>query len=246
MTILCTRCLSALFVLCTFCAGVTLGQTPIVESAIIRNTANGGGQVTLGVVGSGTNGNQILTLPSTAATAPDQVLSITSINGSTANLGWVTPVSGKVDIADTLNVDVTDAQAWTTNLILPVTSGAIYQFIGFVRLSRGAAGNAEDDFQFSFESAVTYDISYGVQCITCSDGTTYTPGYKANCTSRNTCELTINPGGSDGGTVNAYLVSGIINVTAGTGDLKFSFNKNGGSNATTVYKDSYVVARKIN
>jgi hypothetical protein len=96
------------------------------------------------------------------------------------------------------------------------------------------------DFQVRIAApdASTY-VACAIECLDCPAGTTGVPQFVTN-TGTNTDFTAINPDGNQGGVTFRYRIEGIFRTGSnGNGNVRLTFNKNGGAPTTTMIANSY-------
>ena len=193
-------------------------------------------------VSSSAASNQGFNFPASAGTV-DQVLKVTNVTDGDATFAWATGAASLAETATRLTADVTDATAWSTGPEIAVECGKTYRIAGEVAVVRGASG-ANDQIKFQINCPTGTVAEYSIECMDCPAGTTSLPQF-VNGTAGGgqsvgpTAE--IDPNGSNEGVTYTYRVEGFLNVSCpgSTGTVRLTFNKSGGSAATTMKANSY-------
>lgn len=196
-------------------------------------------------VNSSASANQGFSWPAAAGTA-GQVVKIASLSGTTATFEWTTPTASSSGTSSRLTADAEDATAWSTGPIIAVGNSKKYRVVGEFAIKRGTSG-ANDDFQIRIASpdAGTY-VACAIECLDCPANTAGVPQYKED-TGSNVDFTVIDPTGSMEGTVYHYRIEGIFKTDAdGAGNVRLTFNKNGGSPTTYMMANSYWALIEIN
>jgi hypothetical protein len=189
--------------------------------------------------------NQGFSWPAAAGTA-GQVVKIASLSGTTATFEWTTPTASSSGTSSRLTVDAVDATAWSTGPLIAVGNSKKYRVVGEFAIKRGTSG-ANDDFQIRIASpdAGTY-VACAIECLDCPANTAGVPQYKEG-TGSNVDFTVIDPTGSMEGTVYHYRIEGIFKTDAdGAGNVRLTFNKNGGASTTYMMANSYWALIEIN
>lgn len=197
-------------------------------------------------VNTSATANMGFVFPSSAGTA-GQVIQISSVTGTNGNLGWTTPVAAASGSSARLATDTADATAWSTGPQIAVTTGKKYRVVGEFMIKRGTALTDADDFQIRLANpdASTY-VACAIECLDCPSGTTGVPQYLED-TGSNSDFAVIDPAGATkkGGQVYHYRIEGIFKPGA-TGNVRLTFNKNGGAPTTYMMANSYWALIEIN
>jgi hypothetical protein len=138
------------------------------------------------------------------------------------------------------------ARKWSTGPLIAVGNSKKYRVVGEFAIKRGTSGS-EDDFQIRIASPDngTY-VACAIECLDCPATTTGVPQYKED-TGTNVDFTVIDPDGNMEGTVYHYRIEGIFKTDAdGAGNVRLTFNKNGGAPTTTMMANSYWARIEIN
>lgn len=182
--------------------------------------------------------SQSIIMPTTVPT-PGQLLSISSVSGSTLNLGWTTAAVGTKPPSNRL----TTAQDAASPAGLSVSVGANkkYTFYAMLLVNRKSSGS--DNIAFSITGPASADLEAAVRCYNCSAGTTNIATYTTSVTPLTT--PTIDPSGDDY-TQRAYSIQGRIVTSSTAGSLVITAT-NAGANTNNVIigAQSYVLTLEI-
>ena len=196
-------------------------------------------------VNTSASANQGFSWPAAAGTE-GQVIKIASLSGTTATFEWTTPTASSSGTSSRLTADAVDATAWSTGPVIAVGNSKKYRVVGEFAIKRGTSG-ANDDFQIRIASpdAGTY-VACAIECLDCPANTAGVPQYKED-TGSNVDFTVIDPTGSMEGTVYHYRIEGIFKTDAdGAGNVRLTFNKNGGAPTTYMMANSYWALIEIN
>lgn len=196
-------------------------------------------------VNGSASANQGFLFPAASGTA-GQVVKIASLSGTNATFEWTTPAATSTGTSSRLTVDAVDATAWSTGPVITVGNNKKYRVVGEFSIKRGTSGS-NDDFQIRIASpdAGTY-VACAIECLDCPANSAGVPQYKED-TGSNVDFTVIDPDGNMEGTVYHYRIEGIFKTDAdGAGNVRLTFNKNGGSPTTTMMANSYWALIEIN
>lgn len=193
-------------------------------------------------VSSSATGNQGFSFPSSPGTV-DQVLKVVSVSNGDATFGWASGGASLTETSARLAADAVDATSWSTGPQITVECGKKYRIAGEFAVVRGTSG-ADDDFLVRLNVPTGTSAEYSVECLDCPALTTGVPQFTSGTAggAENVALGTaINPAGSMEGTTYNYRIEGFITVSCAgtTGNVRLTFNKNGGSPATTMKANSY-------
>lgn len=182
--------------------------------------------------------SQSIIMPTTVPTV-GQLLSISSVSGSTLNLGWTTAAVGTKPPSNRL----TTAQDAASPAGLSVSVGANkkYTFYAMLLVNRKSSGS--DNIAFSITGPTSADLEAAIRCYDCSAGTTNINTYTASATPLTS--PTVDPSGDDY-TQRAYSIQGRIVTSSTAGSLVITAT-NAGANTNNVIigAQSYVLTLEI-
>lgn len=233
------RSLRVVILLAIACCLTTsaIAQTQLVPGLKLIDKSSGKGQKWN--ASASASSDQGFKFPS-ATGSVGQVVSISSVTGNEATFDWSTPSSGVTGTSARLTTDAADATAWSTGPQITVASGKQYRVVGEFMIKRGTVANDRDDFQIRIAApdAGTY-VACAIECLDCPAGTTGVPQFVAN-TNTNTDFTVIDPNGNQGGETFHYRIEGIFKTDGnGGGNVRLTFNKNGGAPTTYMLANSY-------
>jgi hypothetical protein len=213
------------------------------ELRLLEPSADGSNYTAFKAQAQGTN--VTYTLPAAAGTT-GQVVKIASLSGTNATFEWTTPAASSTGTSARLAADAVDATSWSTGPLIAVGNSKKYRVVGEFAIKRGTSGS-EDDFQIRIASPDngTY-VACAIECLDCPATTTGVPQYKED-TGTNVDFTVIDPDGNMEGTVYHYRIEGIFKTDAdGAGNVRLTFNKNGGAPTTTMMANSHWALIEIN
>ena len=225
-------------------------QAVIMERLRLQDVTTGKGISLSKPTGSVTG--QVLNFPS-AAGAAGQILSITSISGSTVNLGWVTESassstsSARVALKETKAMNAVPDGVAKTGL-----ANKNYRITGVLFTNRVSATGASADDKLkvrltapSGATGATY-VSLAVRCLGCPAGTTGLPAFPTPGTAEVTTG-SINPAGAtDTFTKLALGIDGLVKMGTVDGDIRLTALDDGsGNSGTEIHIDSYILLTEI-
>lgn len=194
---------------------------------------------------AGVSSNQELIFPS-AAGVSGQVLSISSISGSTVTLGWSTESVSTASLSERLTGDQQTAQASTpTGLVVAVGANKKYRIAGVVRGNRVNTGASPDDgIKFTITGpSNTSKVSISVRCYDCAAGTTGVPT-QVDAATTTVSTANINPANFN---TFAYGIEGLVLTGSSSGNISVILDDNGaGANDVLIAENSYIVVTEIN
>jgi hypothetical protein len=227
-----------------FCMlGVASAQTTLLTGLKLIDRSNS--KTYDWTVNGSASASQGFLFPAAAGTA-GQVVKIASLSGTNATFEWTTPAAASTGTSARLAADAVDATSWSTGPLIAVGNSKKYRVVGEFAIKRGTSGS-DDDFQIRIASpdAGTY-VACAIECLDCPANTTGVPQYKED-TGTNVDFTVINPNGNMEGNVYHYRIEGIFKTDAdGAGNVRLTFNKNGGSPTTTMMANSYWALIEIN
>lgn len=189
--------------------------------------------------------NQELVFPSAAGVA-GQVLSISSVSGSTVTLGWNTESITTASLSDRIAADQQTTQANTpVGLVVAVGANKKYRIAGVIRGNRVNSGASPDDgVKFTLTGpSNTSKVSISVRCYDCADGTTGVPT-QADAATTTVTTAAINPANYN---TFAYGIEGLILTGSSSGNVSVILDDNGtGTNDVLIAENSYIVVTEIN
>lgn len=137
--------------------------------------------------------NQSIVFPSTLP-SPGNILVISSVSGSTINLGWGTPSIGTKPPSDRVRT-AQDAAA-PTGLRTAVSASKTYQVRGLLIVNRKNVVGGSDNLAITLTGpSGSTDADLVVRCYNCPSGTTGVPSFSTGTSSCTT--TTIDPTGTD-------------------------------------------------
>lgn len=236
--------IAAVLACCVFGAGNVHAQTQLIDNLrlVDRTTTK---SVTVSKPASLSSG-QTLNFP-TAVGSANQILSITSVSGTTVNLGWTTPSASSSTTSNRSTTDETVAVGSTpTGLSVSASANKNYRLTGVIRGNRVTGGNSDKLVIYVSGPTGTTHVSVAVRCFNCPTGTTGVPSYTSAATDNLTTGL-INPaGGTDNMNPFAYGLDGLVKTGGNTGNVKVYFDDGGDGTADVTLKaDSYILLTEI-
>lgn len=242
-------CLVALLAVATLGSMSVVAQTIILDNAKVVDKSTGK-QVRLSKPAS-LSSDQSINFPSTPGTQ-GQVMAISSVAGSTLNLGWTTASVSTATLSKRVASALTSAPSQNPPDGLSVSVGANkkYRVAGIIRCGRvddNASKSEGIKFTISGPSGSTY-VAISVMCYDCpvvtGDGV---PTHK-NDASATATTATINPdAATDSYAMFAYGVEGVVHVGSSDGTLKISVDDDGsGSNSVKIESESFIVLTEVN
>ena len=240
----CVMPIAAVLACCMLSAVHANAQTQLIDNLrlVDRTTAR---SVKISKPASLSTG-QTLNFP-TAVGSANQILSITSVSGSTVNLGWTTPSASSSTTSNRSNTDETVAVGTTpTGLSISASANKNYRLTGVIRGNRASGGNSDKLVVYVAGPTGTTHVSVAVRCFNCPTGTTGVPTYTSAAADNLTTGL-INPaGGTDNMTPFAYGLDGLVKTGGNTGNVTVYFDDGGDGTANVTLKsDSYILLTEI-
>lgn len=236
------RLLAVTLMMCVSVIAAT-AQTQLIDNVQLIDRSNSK-SVTLSKP-SGITSGQILNFP-TAVGSANQVLTISSVSGSTANLGWTTPSSSSSTTSKRSTTDETTTAAGTaTGLVVSATANKNYRITGVIT---GNRASTDDRFVVVVSGpANTSKVALALRCFNCPANTTGVPAYKSASATSLTSDV-IDPAGSGTTNVNtfAYGIDGLIKLGSTGGDVTLYLDDGGyGSSDVVLKADSYILLTEI-
>lgn len=233
----------AIIALMCFAAIVSVAQTQLIDNVRLTDRSNSK-SVTL-TKPSGITSGQLLNFPTAVGTA-NQVLTISSVSGNTANLGWTTPSSSSTTTSNRSTSDETTTAANTpTGLVVSASANKNYRITGVIR---GNRASTDDRLVVKVVGPTnTSKVALALRCFDCATNTTGVPAYKSAAATSLTSDA-IDPAGSGATnfTAFAYGIDGLIKLGSTAGDVSVYFDDGGyGSSDVTLKADSYILLTEI-
>jgi hypothetical protein len=222
-------------------------QTRLVDKVQVFDAPNG--KSVMIDKATGLSSNQKLEFPVAAGSA-GQVLSVSSVSGSTLTLGWNTEAVTTASLSDRLTTDQQVAVASTpTGLVVSVGANKKYRVAGVIRGNRINSGTPSDGIKFTISGPTnTTKVSISVRCYNCSANTSGVPT-QADAGATTVTTGAIDPAGSGSSdyTTFAYGIEGLVLTGSTAGNVSVILDDNGsGDNDVFIAENSYLVVTEIN